>query len=508
MAQIFNLQKYAAKDFNGLVTQNHLQMLYMQEPELISPYIQDIYTNIVGGGYVTFLNRFPIEYIKNENEWFEWQLHGGYRKNLPLLDVEDSQGNKLSDGSLTDVIGTATEEFYLIFPEDLFEINSVLRGMTEDQMVVVRNKESYTNGYIRYRVQLHTDNMNLGLDPADIALNTDRWSKDHNLQPSTLSSRGNEPWFTSPFRLHNRLSTMRYEYHAPGNMIKAGTKNYPLKFKFIAPMSNGKSKQVPVWVNFLDMMAKYQFDQEYARMAIYGHKNWTSDKQVLLKDVDNGFEVASGEGFFRQIAAGNRHFYNEFDLDKFVSILVDKGIGRLDRGKRWIDIGTGERGVIEVGQAIEAKANSNAALMQGNGPSLLRTADPRNTGSQNTYGYGGQFTEYQAYNGVYLATEIWDFLDDDIRHPQKHPAGKGLAESHRMIALDYGGDAGVSQVKAESCEDIWGYIKGMRDPYNADGKFREMSSPVDGYETHFMKVGGMKVTDPTKIIDYQLNIEA
>ena len=42
MAQLSPLQKYEAKDYKGLVTDNHFYSLYQQKPELISTVIKEI----------------------------------------------------------------------------------------------------------------------------------------------------------------------------------------------------------------------------------------------------------------------------------------------------------------------------------------------------------------------------------------------------------------------------------------------------------------------------------
>lgn len=502
MAQLHNLQKFAAKDYNGLVTDNHLQMLYMQEPELITPYIQELYSNYIGAGYVNFVNKFPVEYVEHENEFYEWQLQGQYEKNIPLLDIENLSGDKLSDGSLIDNFGANGEQFYMVFGENLFDVNSIIKGKNESEKAQVKTVENYGDR-VKYLVELPFADAQIAWDPADFDLG-DRWFKDYNLQPSNLSQTGNTPYFTSPFRMQNRLSTMRFKYEAPGNMIYKGQKNAPLKFAFKGP----KGDSVPVWVNYLDMVAKYQFDQEFARMLLYGDKTWDANKVNRLKDLKNGFEIASGEGFFNQIDPGNRHYYNEFDLDKFCEIIGDKGIGRYERGKRFVTVGTGEKGAAEISRQIQAKASGSTFIQGGNAPSLMRTADAANTGAQYTYGFGGQFTEYHFVNGVGIKVEIMDFFDDDVRFSQKHPAGKGTIESHRMIAFDYGGDSGIKVMKPKTGCDFWGYISGLRDPWDANGNVaKKMSSSVDGYEAHFMKIGGIKVTDPTKIIDYQLNVE-
>jgi hypothetical protein len=33
-----------------------------------------------------------------------------------------------------------------------------------------------------------------------------------------------------------------------------------------------------------------------------------------------------------------------------------------------------------------------------------------------------------------------------------------------------------------------------------------VSSPIDGYEVHCAKFGGLVMKDPTKVLDFQLNV--
>jgi hypothetical protein len=122
-----------------------------------------------------------------------------------------------------------------------------------------------------------------------------------------------------------------------------------------------------------------------------------------------------------------------------------------------------------------------------------------------------QWNIYEWYNGVVIKVEIVDFFDDDVYFPQRHPDGLGVVESHRILALDYGGEAGIYRVKPKGVPDYnWGYINGMRDPFTPAGKGAQpkmMASRVDGYEVHSQMWGGMMVEDPTKIVDLRLLVD-
>lgn len=502
MAQLHPLQKYAAVDYNGLVNDSHFYSMYQQKPELISKMIKQIYSQDMAGEIRAFVERFPVKEVEQENGFYEWMLQGDWDKNISLTDAETMSGATVSAGTFPGIVGRNGEEFYLIFSEPLFERTNVLKGETDDYHFLVKEVEDVAGGRIKCRVELVTDNAQLGVPSDELEVGR-RFSKFYGLAPSTLSYEGSKPYFTSPYRMQNRPSTMRMEYEVPGNVINKG-KNEPLEFGF-----HYKGKDQSVWINFQDMVAHHQCEEMFARMLMYGKKNWTNDHQYLNKDENTRYSIESGSGFFEQIDPSNRHYYNDYDLDWHMEILLDMGIGKIGRGQRHIHIMTGEWGAIEISRQIDQKSSSKVTIVSDK--FLTGNTGAGNIGGKNTKSYmEPQWNEYHWYNGIKLTVEIVDFLDSDVYFPLEHPDGKGIAESHRMIAMNYGGEAGVYRVKPKGVPDYnWGYIPGMRDPFSAGGKGKPkmIVSPKDGYEVHFQKWGGLMVEDPTKIVDLQLNVE-
>jgi hypothetical protein len=82
--QLFQLQKYAAKDYNGLVTANNLGALYMKRPQLVTNTIHQIFRTNLKNAMFDFLNQFPTVEVE-ENNYYEWMLQGQHDKNIPLL---------------------------------------------------------------------------------------------------------------------------------------------------------------------------------------------------------------------------------------------------------------------------------------------------------------------------------------------------------------------------------------------------------------------------------------
>ena len=497
MAQLLPLQRYEAKDYNGLVTDNHFHSLYQQKPQLISNVIKQIYKTNLQGKLREFVDRFPVKEVEQENGFYNWMLQGQHDKNLPLVAVETIDGTTFPAN-----IGANGQRWYMIFDEPLFEESNVLRGNSDEYHLLVKRVIEAGSRY-KVEVELVSDN-NIKSVPSDELLAGTRWSKFYSLSPSTLSYQGAKPYFTSPWRMENRPSTMRMEYEVAGNTINKG-KNEPLEFGF-----NYKGQQESIWINYQDLVAHHQCEEMFARMLMYGKKNWTADHKYLNKDDKTKYAIESGAGFFSQIAPSNVHYYNTYDLDWHLEMLLDMGVGKIERGKRVIHLLTGEFGAIEISKQIQAKTGTGKFTVISD-KFLFKNTDAGNLGGSNTKGaMEPQWNIYEWYNGVVIQVEILDFFDDDVYFPQRHPDGKGITESHRILALDYGDNAGIYRVKPKGVPDYnWAYIPGMRDPFSPAGKGspKMVASPVDGYSVHFQKWGGMMIEDPTKVVDLRLSVD-
>jgi hypothetical protein len=112
MAQLLPLQRYEAKDYNGLVTDNHFHALYQQKPQLISNVIKQIYKTNLQGKLREFVDRFPVKEVEQENGFYNWMLQGQHDKNLPLVDAETISGASISAGTFPANVGANGERFY------------------------------------------------------------------------------------------------------------------------------------------------------------------------------------------------------------------------------------------------------------------------------------------------------------------------------------------------------------------------------------------------------------
>jgi len=486
----FNLQQFAAKDYNGMVTKSNIGALYQKDPIMVTNMIHQIYRVNLGTAMFDWYNQFPTVEAP-EGEFYYWDLIGQHTKNVPLMSWDiDGAGGQTAEPC---VAGTS---IFMKFGEPYFEEGNVLKANKEEYQLYVVSQSQDGSNFV-YEVQLITSDPTAYVDPEELGAGT-RWSKFGNYQPNTLSYRGQKPNFTSPFRMKNIMSTMRMEYEVAGNMIGEG-KNYPLKFGF--PDPKNPSKSIPVWINYLDMVAKYQFDMSKVTASMYGRHNFTDNDIFYNKDRQNGFAVEIGAGLFEQIAPSNQLTYNDFDLDLISEAVMDLSIGRIEMGKRVVTLCSGEYGIRDFSKAVQTKVNSDSTVSRT--MNYIEKSSTSLSGIKNPLGYGYQYVNYYAYNGIMFELMYCPLFDNRELFPEEHPKG-GTTESRRFVAMDIGGEAGIKRVTPRGFTETFKYFPGMRDPFSVGGKGANPGlavSKVDGYEIHGMWQGGLMVTDPTKMLD-------
>jgi hypothetical protein len=504
MALEFLTQVSKPVDYNGLVTANHFYSIYQQKPEVISDMLKTIWKTHLPTSLIEFVNKFPMKEVEQEEGFYYWTLIGNRDKNLPLKDAETVDGSSLTGGTFPNKVGSQGERFFLFFDQPLFEPTNVLRGENEKVHLLVQDMED-VGGMYRYEVELvDAPNSKTSISIKDLKLDS-KWVKWYSLTPGTLSYRGAKPYFTSPFKLMNTVSMMRMEYEVPGSSIQKG-KNEPLEFGFKVERTG---EIISSWINFLDLEAIHQGEEMFARMLVYGRKNWDSNRIIGNKDKNTKWNITSGAGLFQQAEGSSTKYYNEFNIEQFADQCLENSIGKIERGSRVIDVYSGEFGVIQASKAIIAaggvKIDNNAVR----GRDSVSAADT-NTMAANTIGYHTpQAVEYSYFNGIKFRFHILDFFDDRTYFPAAPGNMRGTAESYRYLAFNTGGDAGVYRMIPKSAKEEYGYIAGMRDPFSKGGKGspKMMASPVDGYSVHWAKWGGMMLEDPTKMLDWRKNIQ-
>lgn len=67
----------------------------------------------------TFLSQFPVKTFADDSEYY-WDVLGSSRRNIPLVEARDENGNVITETSPNTGVGGSF--FYLVFNEDWFSL--------------------------------------------------------------------------------------------------------------------------------------------------------------------------------------------------------------------------------------------------------------------------------------------------------------------------------------------------------------------------------------------------
>jgi hypothetical protein len=471
------LQKYYPQDFSGLVTKNHLGGIYQIEPQWASKLAKRIHAINFGMDLDTYLDKFSPKYLDTDDE-FKWVLQGTNDKNIPLVEAR-------VDGvavTAADRPGLNFTEFELIFPEAYFSDTNVIVG-EQNELYSILIKEGPINegGNFRYVCELLTGDETLFIPFEELQAGK-RFSKEWSPVEQTLSTKGGQPHYTSPFQMSNIFTMIRMEKTVPGNMISR-----PVAFAW---KSEDGKKVYNTWLQYSD----YEFDRQFrvmkSKLLMYGTYNKASDGTFKQKG-KSGYDIQQGAGIKQQMETSNVAFYNKFDIKWLTNVLLDLSVGKLGEGEREFVLRTGERGMVQFHEALSEYASLYTPLRDQNRVSL----------SGNSLTFKGQFMEYMGPQGIKVTLMHDPMKDNPERNKILHPNG-GTAESYVYDILDMGnnqdGEPNIRKVYVKGSEYLMGYEPGLRDPFSPTLKNNIMSTSVDGYKVHRATVCGAMVMDPTR----------
>jgi hypothetical protein len=110
---------------------NHLGSIFQLQPQHATNLMVQLLAYQRGKTLDTFLSQFPVHEFEDNNEYW-WDVIGSSRRNIPLVEARDENGNPMIIGSndvtADTMIGAGTQPFYLVFAEDWFYDGEVLWG--------------------------------------------------------------------------------------------------------------------------------------------------------------------------------------------------------------------------------------------------------------------------------------------------------------------------------------------------------------------------------------------
>lgn len=480
--RISPLQEYEPTDWSGLTTVNHLGAIYGQKPQEASKLVSMIHQINFGMDLDTFLNRFPVLYLDTDDD-FTWKLRGDSNKNVPLVSARiGGFSSTTTVSSSSHKAGLNHSKFILTFAEKFFSDVDVIVGERNEVYPIQITDIPRANGTNwDYECELLTADPTLYIPYTEL-LAGKRFSREWSLVEKTLSKKGGQVNYTSPFQMRNQFSMIRMQDTRAGNMI-----NRPVAFSWKDPKTG---KVMSTWTQYADWELEKQFQEQKNRLLMFATTNRGSDGKYVQKG-KSGFELSQGAGIRQQMESSNSHFYNTFSIKWLTEVMLDMSINKLPGDKREFVLRTGEWGMYQFHVALEEYASLYTPLFD---ESRIKRV------GKNGIQFNGQFLEYLGPQGIKVSLMHEPMYDDPARNKIRHQDG-GLAESYRYDILDVGtsdGEANIRKVALKGQEDIMGYVPGLRHPYKLDGSRNIMADPTDGYTLHRAAVLGAMVKDPTR----------
>lgn len=480
------------KHWSGLTTRNHLGAIYQSKPQVASKITGILLQSAGLKNLDTVLSSFPVKYIDDEGD-FTWKLVGAHERHIPLIKAEDEAGVAVSG-----TVGAGRAPLYLYFPEKHFTDVHVIAGNKPDlyQYRILAEPEQTGANEFKYTVEIWGGSDTLaGVDASELQAD-ERFSIEGAPVERTMSIKGADINFSSPFILKNTVSQMRFEHTMPGNMINYKANNNDVFYANIESVdASGKKHVSTVW----QQEVFWRFEQQISRLKAYtimfGKSNRADDGE-FLNTGKSGFKIEAGSGVREQMDVSNVVLYNTFSLSLVEDMLHSLSEGKIDFAERKFVLRTGERGAAQFSRAANADDSAWVPLNAQN-PATVRGASSKLHSNALKGGY--QFTEWEFANSIHVMIEVDPMYDDKVRNKIQHPLG-GVAESYRYDILYMGSqeEPNIQKVAVSNMEDIRDYQSGFRNPFTGQVGGGNMGRMEDSATmTAYCMLGAM-VKDPSR----------
>ena len=485
--KVFKNQITDPKYWGKLTRESHLANLGMTSIQTSKTIERLVDLDIGANNFVNFVESLPV-YELDEEGPYRYAIQGVEERNHGLVKATiDAAGTTL----VTDAhkAGYKGGSFYMWFNDDVFSSTSSLTSNHPEQFVlrVVGDGEQY-GSLTRYQVQLlGTADSTLFVPASEVAAGS-RWVDRFGLVEQEFSVRGNTVSHAGHFMLENSTSVIRKNYEVPGNMINKGV-NKPLEWTFVSD----DGKKFTAWLPKLEYDFNVQFRRDKANLLLYGKSTTFNGSPSLIKG-ESGNTIKAGMGLYEFMNSGNIKYYNTFSIDNFAKFILDITYNMVGEDKRKILVTTGEYGLYQVHKELSNKASGYAWLQSGHN---FKTEGNKIVLDE------GQMMKYIFINGIEISFMLDKMKDNTIHNMLMHPSG-GPVTSYIYDIYDFGttnGKPNVQKIKVKDYEELYGYIGGMRDPYQPYNNLatpRMMSSSKDGYSVFKQWCGGIHMGNPKK----------
>ena len=484
-------QMIGFQHWKGLTKENHLCSIFQLAPQKATNLMVQLLAFYRGKTLDTFLNQFPTKEFEDDSEYY-WDVIGSSRRNIPLVEARDENGNVVTSESAN--VGAGTAPFYLVFPEDWFADGEYIVGnLNEVYQFRILGEPRMEGTNAVYKVELAGGNTT-GC-PAERLLAGERFSVEAAFVEKEMSRKVGDVRFSSPVSMRNEWSTIRIQHKVEGSMLN---KKLAVGIPIMKPTAGGYTKSVAtMWMHNVDWEVEQQFSEYKNNALAFGRSNRNANGEYMNFG-KSGNAIKTGAGLFEQMEVSNTMYYNTFSLKLLEDALYELSAAKLDFGDRYFLIKTGERGAIQFHkEVLKTVSGWTQFVLDNNSIGVVqKTQSQLHT---NSLSAGFQFVEYKAPNGVRVKIDVDPFYDDPVRNKIQHPNG-GVAMSYRYDIMYIGtmDQPNIFKCAIKGQTEYRGYQWGLRNPFTGQMNNPYMSFDEDSAVIHRMAKLGICVLDPTR----------
>lgn len=457
-------------------------------PQKASEYLVQLLAYNYGPTLETLLSQFPTKSFDNDEEYW-WDIIGSSRRNIPLLEARNEDGQVVTADS--GMVGAGTAPFYLVFGEDWFSDGEYIVGnLNEVYQFRILGDPKFEGTNAVYKVELAGGNTE-GV-PAERLLNGEKFSIEAAFVESEMSRKVGDIHFAAPASMRNEFSHIRLQHKVAGNKLNR-------KLAVGVPvLRDGKRTTINMWMHWIDFEFERQFSEYKNNALAFGRSNRNSNGEYMNIG-KSGYEIKTGDGLYAQMEVANTQYYNKFSIKLIENALYDLSAGKLGMGERTFLLRTGEKGAEQFHKAVMQEV-SGWQTFQLNGDALGVVKKTSSNIHSNALSAGFQFVEYLGPNGVRLKVEVDPYYDDKVRNKISHPEG-GPAFSYRYDIMDIGTmeQPNIFKCVIKDQPERRGYQWGpFANPFTGQTNNMYSSYDEDSAVMHKKADFGICVLDPTR----------
>lgn len=391
-------QMVGFQHWKGLTKENHLGSIFQLAPQKATQLMVQLLAFHTGKTLDTILNRYPTKEFESDDDFY-WDVIGSSRRNIPLVEAREENGNVVTADSAN--VGANTTPFYLVFDEDWFADQEVIVGnLNEVYQFRILGEPRMEGSRAVYKVELMGGNTE-GV-PAERLQSGERFSVETAYVERELSRRAGDVRFAAPVSMRNEWSTVRIYHKVPGSMLN---KKLAVGIPVVKETNGRYTHEVTnMWIHNVDYQVEQQFSDYKNNALMFGRSNRNSNGEYLNIG-KSGNAIKTGSGLLEQMEVANTQYYSHFSLKLLEDALYELSAAKLGFGERYFLITTGEKGAqLFHKEVLKTVSGWTQFVLDNNSIGVVQKTSSEL--HQNALSAGFQFTEFKAPNGVRVKIQV------------------------------------------------------------------------------------------------------